>query len=227
MAKRNPTMAELMVGTPSSSSRNVDEGMEKAAAQAQVGEVFEAMTKEAKEDIIGTLSWGGRAFGEQCGEGAASKLEPVLFKLAELVQELKVALLSNQEGAQPHKTLPKAPPGNTGGLPTDSKRPNTGSDKANVKETATKDNEEVTPGSTGWPTQAAKKRLATAKVVEQVKGASASHFLANLKKEKEEKHEGKETPAEEKKEESCKVSSLAEIGQRFGEMLRSAHPRNQ
>lgn len=216
MKNQQPTMAELMVGTPrSSSNRNADQGIEKAAAQAQVGEIFEGLTKEAKDDLIGTMGWAGKVFGEQI----AAALEPTMSKLATLVTDLnKVAKtnLKNMEQVELYRDGKSSGP-NPGGLPAKIKNPHTHGNDANVAAVATPTSQE-SPGGKGWSEiQSEKKRLLQAKTLsEQGKtGADASHVLANLRGGKAaEPEEGCEDGHEEKK------AELAAIGKRFGDALK-------
>lgn len=208
MKNQQPTMAELMVGTPRSSSRNTDQGIEKAAAQAQVGEIFEGLTKEAKDDLIGTMGWAGKVFGEQ----VAAALEPTLSKMAGLVAEIKVASSKtrqkNRELVEEYEAGSPAGP-NPGDLPAKLKNKHTMKNDANVAATATPTSQE-SPGARGWGAATQKRQaLATAKTIEEVKtGADASAVLANLRGEAGQQDEG------------TKEASLAEIGKKFGDMLR-------
>ena len=82
MANKTPMLADLLMASPSTGSQSgySSEELEKAAAEASVGEIFGQLTKEAKEDLVGTMGWAGRAFGEQLAEAMA----PVVVKLAEV-----------------------------------------------------------------------------------------------------------------------------------------------
>ena len=226
MKNRQPTMAELMVGD-SSSQPSHNEGIEKAAAQAQVGEVFQGLTKEAKEDLIGTMGWAGRTFGEQVGIG----LQPALDKLAGLVGELKVAakggtMQENQEltgaynqgtpnaaGKQPHPTRPAG--NNAGGLP--------GKHTGMPVEAHTNvpghidDTETDPPGDKGWPTEGERARRATEKVTtEQGKtAAEASSVLSTLR-------EGSgQGQTKEASDAQGQPDNLVQMGARFRDRLRA------
>lgn len=206
MKKQQPTMAELMVGAPSTSgNQNQNEGLTKAAAQAAAGEVFETLTKEAKDDLVGTVGWAGRVFGEQ----VAAALEPTVTKLAGLVAEIKVAskgtLQTNQE--KPELYEGGSPAGaNPGGLPAKIKSPHVKGNEANVERTATPTSNKKHPGATGWSeTEPTRKALATAKTIKEQK--IASPVLDGMRDEA----EGEAN--------SEKGASLADIGRKFGEML--------
>lgn len=214
MKKRQPTMAELMVGAPSSSTGNHDEGLEKAAAQAQVGEVFEGLVKEAKEDLIGTMGWAGRVFGEQVAAG----LEPQVTKLASILAEIKEAATMQKNREMPEEYAAGGSAGaNPGGLPAKLKAPAKSND-GNVRRTATPVNEE-SPGSKGWGDMTAKReQLQQADKIQEVVKASA--VLTHLR-------QSEPTTTKTGTTGDTKQASLAEIGRQFGAALRADLAQNR
>lgn len=212
MNKKQPTMAELLVGR--SSSNRQDEGFEKAAAQHQVGEVFEGLTKEAKDELIGTLAWGGNVFGE----GVAKALGPVLEKIAAVVVELK-ELSKEAKTNLKNMEMPEMYEGgsssgkNPGGLPAKLKDPHEKGNEKNVEAVATPTNNKQHPGATGWSEiQGDKQRkLQATRVDEQGKTAAeiTSSVLETLRG-------GGQT----KEASQASQPSLADLGRGFADALK-------
>jgi len=207
-------MAELMVASPSSSPSRGNEGIEKAAAQAAAGEIFEGLTKEAKADLIGTMGWAGRVFGENC----AQALEPFVEKIAQCIAEIKIASGTIQKNMEmPEHYHGGKPAGkNPGDLPANLKNVHTEGNDANVAATATTTNNKKAPGSTGWSeTEPSRAALAKAKTIHEQKtaGARASSILSAARG-------APEAPSE-------KTAALENMGRHFKDLLVADTQSNQ
>lgn len=90
MAQQNhaPRLADILAVDRAGSTAHTAEEMEKAANEVALGQRHAGLTKEAQEQIVGTLAWGGRAFGEECGKG----MEPYTTKLAQVTANLTAVL---------------------------------------------------------------------------------------------------------------------------------------
>ena len=141
---RTMSLGQIMGANAPSASAS---GVTKVAQQAQASEIFETLTKEAKEDIVGTMGWAGGMFGQQL----RAQLEPVVEKLASLVAEMKIAA-------------------SHGGLPA-------GGDRPVNAPGATGTNGDNDPGKSGWPTEKARAAFAKETVTEgRPAGSGGANF---------------------------------------------------
>jgi hypothetical protein len=81
----NNGYAELLLDALPSDS---DEEMQKGASEAAAGEIFGRMTKQAEQEIVGTVGWAGQ---EQAAQMSAVLGERVLIPLAKIAGNLNLA----------------------------------------------------------------------------------------------------------------------------------------
>lgn len=173
---KSPILSDLLNGdrtTPGKPGAYSAEEMEKAAAEAQIGEIFGRMKKEAKEELAGTMGWAGNAFGTELGKTAGQQIAAAIQPLVVQLNKIATILTKVSEGPSD----PRAPTNGAGiGAPQlsrDGLKPPEGQDGAKA-EAELGVNREVS--GTGWNAAADSRResLQTAQVTTNTEAVSGT-----------------------------------------------------